>query len=268
MTTILDRIVAYKRDEVAAAKASRSLSSLRAQADGITPRGFAARVHAKAETGLGIIAEVKKASPSKGLIRENFQPAELAASLESGGAACLSVLTDAPSFQGHLDYLTAARQAVSIPLLRKDFMVDTYQVTEARAAGADAILLIMACLDDALAAELRAAAKDEGLDVLVEVHDEEEVERALRLDPDLLGVNNRNLKTFETDIGTTPRLAALAPGIPIVSESGVDGAGAMRRLVGQGFRRFLIGEHLMRQPDPGAALQELVEAVDHPGEQP
>jgi len=262
MTTILDRIIAYKRDEVAEAKAARPLAAVRERADAVTPRGFAARVHSMAEAGLGIIAEVKKASPSKGLIRADFQPAELAASLEGGGAACLSVLTDTPSFQGHLDFLTAAREAVSIPLLRKDFMVDTYQVAEARAAGADAILLIMACLDDALAADLRAAAKDDGLDVLVEVHDEDEVERALRLDPDLLGVNNRNLKTFETDIATTPRLAALAPGVPIVSESGVDGAAAMRTLAGQGFRRFLIGEHLMRQPDPGTALTELVEAVD------
>ncbi|MEO1043058.1 MAG: indole-3-glycerol phosphate synthase TrpC [Pseudomonadota bacterium] len=268
MSTILDRIIAYKRDEVAAAKAARPLSSLRDQADAITPRGFADRVHTTAEHGLGIIAEVKKASPSKGLIREDFQPADLAASLEHGGAACLSVLTDTPSFQGHLDFLSAARQATTIPLLRKDFMVDTYQVVEARSAGADAILLIMACLDEVVASELRAAAREEGLDVLVEVHDEGEVERALCLDPDLLGVNNRNLKTFHTDIATTPRLAALAPGVPIVSESGVDGPDAIRTLVGEGVKRFLIGEHLMRQPNPGLALTQLLEAVDGLGEQP
>lgn len=268
MSTILDRIIAYKREEVTAAKAARPLSSLRDQADANTPRGFANRVHAMAEAGLGIIAEVKKASPSKGLIREDFQPAELAASLERGGAACLSVLTDTPSFQGHLDFLAQARAATSIPLLRKDFMVDPYQVVEARAAGADAILLIMACLDDDMASDLSAAARDEHLDVLVEVHDAAELERARRLQPDLLGVNNRNLKTFVTDIATTPRLAALAPGVPIVSESGVDGAGAIRTLAEQGIRRFLIGEHLMRQPDPGAALKQLLEAVDDPGEQP
>ena len=262
MTTVLDRIVAYKKEEFAAAKAAVPIEVLRERASEGTTRGFAASLHAKAESGLGIIAEVKRASPSKGLIRADFQPAELATSLESGGAACLSVLTDEPSFQGHLDFLGQARAAVSIPLLRKDFMVDPYQIVEARARGADAILLILACLDDALAADLREEAARWDLDVLAEVHDEEELERALALEPDLLGVNNRNLKTFETDIQTTPRLAAKAGGTPIVSESGVDGVDAMRTLVGGGIRRFLIGEHLMRAADPGAELSTLLEAVD------
>ncbi|GGY49454.1 indole-3-glycerol phosphate synthase TrpC [Parvularcula lutaonensis] len=262
MTTVLDRIIAYKKDEVAAAKAVTSVDELAERAQEITPRGFAASLHKGAEHGLGIIAEVKRASPSKGLIREDFHSAELAASLQRGGASCLSVLTDEPSFKGHIDFLMEARAATSIPLLRKDFMVDRYQVVEARARGADAILLILAALDDALAAELREEAARWNLDVLAEVHNEEELERALALEPDLLGVNNRNLKTFETDIETTPRLAAKAGGTPIVSESGVDGAEAMRTLVSAGIRRFLIGEHLMRAPDPGAALKELVQAVD------
>lgn len=262
MATVLDRIIAYKKDEVAAAKAAISADELAERAQDFTPRGFAKALHAKAETGLGIIAEVKRASPSKGMIRENFQPAEIAASLETGGAACLSVLTDEPSFKGHLDYLGAARVAVSIPLLRKDFMVDPYQIVEAKAHGADAILLILAALDDPLAMDLRMEAARCGLDVLAEVHDENELERALKLEPELLGVNNRDLRTFDTDIQTTPRLAAKAGGTAVVSESGVDGVDAMRTLTQAGIRRFLIGEHLMRAEDPGAALSGLVEAVD------
>lgn len=261
MTTVLDRIIAYKQDEVATAKAALPQEALVERAGDVTPRGFAAALTQKAETGLGIIAEVKRASPSKGLIREDFQPAELAASLERGGAACLSVLTDTPSFQGHLDFLEQARGAVSIPLLRKDFMVDTYQVVEARARGADAILLILAALDDTLAMTLREEAARWNLDVLAEVHDEAELERALKLEPDLLGVNNRDLRTFDTDIQTTPRLAALAPGVEVVSESGVDGAEAMRSLTAAGIKRFLIGEHLMRADDPGVELASLLESV-------
>lgn len=262
MTTVLDRIISYKREEVAAAKAAVPVEALREKAEGIRPRGFARALDEKAEAGLGIIAEVKRASPSKGLIREHFVPAELARSLEAGGAACLSVLTDEPSFRGHLRFLEEARAASSVPILRKDFMVDRYQVVEARAHGADAILLILAALDDALAAELREEAARWNLDVLAEVHDEEELERALALEPDILGVNNRDLRTFETDIRTTPRLAARAGSMPVVSESGVDGEAAMRSLVAAGIRRFLIGEHLMRAADPGAALRQLAEAVD------
>ncbi|NRA28973.1 MAG: indole-3-glycerol phosphate synthase TrpC [Parvularculaceae bacterium] len=262
--TVLDRIIAYKKNEVAAAKASVSVGQLAEEAEAVEPRGFASALTAKAEAGLGIIAEVKRASPSKGLIREDFQPAELAASLERGGAACLSVLTDQPSFQGHIDFLGQARAATTIPLLRKDFMVDTYQVVEARARGADAILLILAALDDDLAMALREEASRWGLDVLAEVHNEEELARALPLEPDLLGVNNRDLKTFKTDIQTSVRLKEAAGGIPIVSESGVDGADAMRTLTSAGIRSFLIGEHLMRAADPGVELASLVQAVDRP----
>ncbi|MEM1380820.1 MAG: indole-3-glycerol phosphate synthase TrpC [Pseudomonadota bacterium] len=262
MSTVLDRIITYKHQEVAEAKAAVPVEELAERAQDVQPRGFAKALHDKAQEGVGIIAEVKKASPSKGLIRADFEPAALATALERGGAACLSVLTDGPSFQGALPYLAQARGAAAIPLLRKDFMVDPYQVVEARAHGADAILLILAALSDPDAALLREEADCWGLDVLAEVHDESELERALRLQPTLLGVNNRNLKTFETDIATTPRLAARAPGTPIVSESGVDGVEAMRTLCAAGIRRFLIGEHLMRAEDPGTELASLVMAVD------
>jgi indole-3-glycerol phosphate synthase len=268
MSDVLSRIIAYKKDEVEAAKSRTPVEDLVAKARDVRPRGFARALGAAAEAGLGIIAEVKKASPSKGLIREDFRPAELAAQLERGGAACLSVLTDTPSFQGDLAYLIAARDAVQLPLLRKDFMVDAYQVAEAKAAGADAILLIMAALTDELASELREEAARFGLDVLVEVHDELELERALPLEAELVGVNNRDLKTFRTDIGTTERLMAKLPSQPFVSESGVDGADAIRRLTRAGCRRFLIGEHLMRAKDPGKALHDLLEAVDRGVEQP
>ncbi|MCQ8184210.1 indole-3-glycerol phosphate synthase TrpC [Parvularcula maris] len=260
MTTVLDRIMAYKREEVAEAKKVRPIEGVAERAQDYSPRGFATALHEKAEDGIGIIAEVKKASPSKGLIRKDFEPGELAAGLEAGGAACLSVLTDTPSFQGHLSYLEVARSRVSIPILRKDFMVDPYQVAEARAAGADAILLILAALTDAEAASLREEAAKWGLDVLAEVHDAEEMERALRLEPDLLGVNNRDLRTFETRIETTLELAPSAS-MPVVSESGVDGAQAMKTLMAGGIRRFLIGEHLMRQPSVDAALRDLLQNV-------
>ncbi|MEM1410279.1 MAG: indole-3-glycerol phosphate synthase TrpC [Pseudomonadota bacterium] len=256
--SVLERIISYKNKEVAEAKQRTPLDALHAQAAAFSPRGFARALRAKADGGIGVIAEVKRASPSKGMIREDFQPRELALSLEAGGAACLSVLTDEPSFQGSLAYLREARDAVSIPLLRKDFMVDPYQVTEAKANGADAILLIMAALDDQLAAVLRREAAEHGLDVLAEVHDEHELERALTLEPELLGVNNRDLKTFHTDIETSISLQRQAGDVPIVSESGVDGIAAIQRLTGAGIRRFLIGEHLMRAEDPGAELADLL----------
>jgi indole-3-glycerol phosphate synthase len=258
---VLDRIIAYKRDEVAEAKAQVPLVELKHRAAEQSPRGFARQLHGAAENGLGIIAEVKKASPSKGVIREDFDPADLARQLEEGGAACLSVLTDEPSFMGAPENLRLARENVSIPLLRKDFMVDPYQVVEAQAWGADAILIIMAALTDDEAIALRDAAGEAGLDTLVEVHDENELERGLRLSPDLLGVNNRNLKTFRTDLSTTIELMAKAEGVPIVSESGVDGAEAIRSLVSGGCRRFLIGEHLMRAATPRDALRDLLSAV-------
>lgn len=268
MTTVLDRIISYKREEVAAAKSAVPAAALAERAQETRPRGFAHALDRRAADGIGVIAEIKRASPSKGLIREVFEPASLARALEVGGAACLSVLTDGPSFQGELGFLAEARKACALPILRKDFMVDPYQVVEARAHGADAILLILAALDDDLAARLREEAARWDLDVLAEVHDEAELDRALALEPDLLGVNNRDLRTFHTDIRTTPRLAGKARGTPIVSESGVDGAEALRTLAAAGIRRFLIGEHLMRADDPGRALMSLVEAVDGGLEQP
>ncbi|MEE4212451.1 MAG: indole-3-glycerol phosphate synthase TrpC [Parvularcula sp.] len=257
---VLERIIAYKREEVQAARAKTPVAELRAQAAEVRPRGFADNLRRASETGLGIIAEVKKASPSKGVIRENFDPADLARQLEEGGAACLSVLTDVPSFAGHPRNLVLARKETKIPLLRKDFMIDPYQVIEARAWGADAILIIMAALTDDEAQVLRDAAGEEGLDVLVEVHDEAELARGLALEPELLGVNNRNLKTFETDIETTIRLMRSADGVPIVSESGVDGPDAIRHLTAHGCRRFLIGEYLMRAERPSEALRHLLDA--------
>ena len=260
MTDKLTEICATKREEVAARKHHASLSSLDAGAAMRSEsRGFRAALESKAEGGFALIAEIKKASPSKGLIRADFNPADHARAYAAGGAACLSVLTDAPYFQGHEDYLVEARAACSLPVLRKDFMVDPWQVAEARSIGADAILIIVAAIDDGAMAEIEAAALERGMDVLVEVHDEAEMERATRLKSRLIGVNNRDLKRFVTDIGTTERLAPLAPeGTLLVSESGIGSHADLVRLAGCGAGAFLVGESLMRHADVEAATRALL----------
>ena len=261
MTDKLTEICDTTRAEVARRKALRSLSDLDAAARGQSaPRGFEAALRTAAASGYGLIAEIKKASPSKGLIRADFDPPAHARAYQAGGATCLSVLTDAPYFQGHEDYLIAARAACTLPVIRKDFMVDPWQVAEARAIGGDAILIIVAALDDGQMAEIESAARERGMDVLVEVHNEAEIERAARLTSRLIGVNNRDLKRFVTDLGTTERLAPLAPeGTLLVAESGINTHADLVRLSACGARCFLVGESLMRQSDVTAATRALLE---------
>ena len=260
MSDILDRILARKVEEIAERSALVPLTELVALATDLPDtRGFAAAIEAKIEAGLpAVIAEIKKASPSKGVIRADFTPAEIAQSYELGGATCLSVLTDADFFQGSEEYLRQARAACSLPVLRKDFTIDPYQVYEARVIGADCILLIVAALDDERLLELSLLAAELDLDVLVEVHDEEELERALQLPAPLIGVNNRNLRTFEVSLDTSLRLRLLAPAERVlVSESGIATGADIARLRAAGIDAFLVGETFMRANDPGAALQQL-----------
>ncbi len=260
MTDTLAKICATTREEVAHRKQRRTVAELDELAKSQTaPRGFERALREKTKTSFALIAEIKKASPSKGLIRGDFQPAAHARAYAEGGASCLSVLTESTYFQGHEDFLIEARAACPLPVLRKDFMVDPWQVAEARAIGADAILIIVAAIDDGIMAELEAAAIARGMDVLIEVHDRAEMERAARLKSRLIGINNRDLKHFVTDLANSEKLASLVPtGALVVSESGINGHADLLRLAKVGIRSFLVGESLMRQTDVAAATRLLL----------